>query len=41
MGAVMSITETMALTLLITGSLSAYLVVHAVIELYRNRFRDR
>ena len=37
----MSVTETMALTLLITGSLALYLVVHAAVDLYRHGFRGR
>ena len=37
----MSVTETMALTLLVTGSLSLYLIVHAVVDLYRHGFRER
>ena len=39
----MSITETMSLTLLITGSLSLYLLGHAVVDLIRHRSdrRDR
>jgi hypothetical protein len=37
----MSVTETMALTLLITGSLSLYLIVHAAVDLFRNGLHDR
>jgi len=36
----MSVTETMALTLLITGSLSLYLILHAVVDLYRHGFPE-
>ena len=32
----MSITDTITLTFLVTGGLSLYLVVHAVVDLYRN-----
>jgi hypothetical protein len=35
-GGIMSVSETMALTLLVTGSLSLYLVLHAVLDLYRH-----
>jgi hypothetical protein len=37
----MSVTETMTLTLLITGSLSLYLILHAAIDLYRNGRPER
>ena len=37
----MSVTETMALTLLLTGGLSVYLIVHAAVDLYRHGFRER
>ena len=37
----MTVTETMALTLLLTGGLSAYLIVHALVDLFRHGFRDR
>ena len=37
----MSVTDTMALTLLVTGSLSLYLILHAAIDLYRHGFRER
>jgi hypothetical protein len=37
----MTVTETMALTLLITGSLSLYLILHAAVDLYRHGFRER
>ena len=40
-GAIMSISETMALILLLTGSLSLYLIVHAAVDLYRHGLRDR
>jgi hypothetical protein len=36
----MLITETMVLTLLVTGGLSLYLVLHAVIDLYCNGLPD-
>ena len=39
-GDIMSITETMVLTLLVTGSLSLYLILHAAIDLYRHRQRS-
>ncbi len=34
----MTVTETMALTLLVTGTLSLYLLLHAAIDLYRHRW---
>jgi len=37
----MSVTETMTLTLLITGSLSLYLVLHAAIDVYRHGIDGR
>ena len=37
----MSVTDTMTLTLLITGSLSLYLILHAAIDLYRHGLPDR
>jgi hypothetical protein len=37
----MTITETMALTLVLTGGLSLYLVVHAIVDLYRHRLPER
>lgn len=37
----MSVTDTMALTLLVTGSLSLYLILHAAIDLYRHGVRER
>ena len=36
----MSVTDTMTLTLLVTGSLSLYLILHAVIDLYRHGFPE-
>ncbi len=36
----MSVTDTMALTLLVTGSLSLYLIVHACVDLYRHGWRE-
>ena len=33
----MTVTETMGLTLLVTGSLSLYLIVHAALDLFRHR----
>ena len=35
----MTVSETMALTLLLTGSLSVYLVIHAAVDLYRHGWR--
>jgi hypothetical protein len=40
-GNIMSVTETMTLTLLITGGLSLYLVLHAVIDLYRHGLPEK
>jgi hypothetical protein len=37
----MSVTETMTLTLLVTGSLSLYLILHAVVDLYRHGLPNR
>jgi hypothetical protein len=37
----MSVTETMALTLLVTGGLSLYLILHAVVDLLRHGFPER
>ena len=37
----MSVTETMGLTLLVTGGLSLYLILHAVIDLYRHGFPEQ
>jgi hypothetical protein len=37
----MLVTETMVLTLLVTGGLSLYLVLHAVIDLYCNGLPGR
>ena len=37
----MSVSETMALTLLLTGSLSLYIIVHAAADLYRHGLRER
>ena len=37
----MSVTETMALTLAVTGGLSLYLILHAVVDLYRHGFREK
>ena len=39
--AIMSVSETMALTLLLTGSLSLYIIVHAAVDLYRHGFGER
>lgn len=37
----MTVTHTMALTLLATGSLSLYLILNAAIEVLRQRWSDR
>ena len=39
-GGIMSVTDTMTLTLLVTGSLSLYLLIQAAVDLYRNGFHD-
>ena len=36
----MSVTDTMTLTLLVTGSLSLYILLQAVLDLYRHGSRD-
>jgi hypothetical protein len=40
-GDIMSVTESMTLTLLVTGSLSLYLILHAAVDLYRHRMPKR
>ena len=37
----MTVSETMTLTLLVTGGLSFYLILHAAVDLYRHGFPDR
>ena len=37
----MTLTDTMTLTLLITGSLSLYLLIHAALDLIRRRSNHR
>lgn len=37
----MTVTHTMAMTLLATGSLSLYLILHAAIDVLRQRRPDR
>ena len=39
--AIMSVSETMALTLLVTGGLSLYIIVHAAVDLFRHGLRER
>lgn len=36
----MSVTDTMTLTLLVTGSLSLYILLQAVLDLYRHGYRE-
>jgi hypothetical protein len=38
-GAIMTVSETMALTLLVTGSLSLYLIIHAAVDIFRHGLR--
>ena len=40
-GDIMSVTDTMTMTLLVTGSLSLYLILQAAVDLYRNGIHRR
>ena len=40
-GTIMTVSETMALSLLVAGGLSLYLIIHAVVDLYRHGLGEK